>query len=296
MSSDRDTTRVVRSWLEEGVTSLPDRVLDDVLDRLPTTPQRRSWWPARRFAEMNNFAKLALAAAAVAVIAVVGLNLLPASGGLGGDPTASPTPSTTQTPIPSPTLAALPNAGEIAIGRYALRQGGIPFTLEVPTSGWVGQGGGSMNKGSFLSPAGATLGTIASGMDGVYSDPCAQVPDTTIGPSAADLAAAVAAIPGLDTTGPTEVTVGGLPAKMIVITVPDDIGCAPDDFFLWYDDGACAGHDPCPRWASQLGQTLRVWVVDVDGERVWVEAETYAGATPEIEQEIQRIIDSIQFE
>ena len=28
MSTDRETTRMVRSWLEEGVTALPDRVLD----------------------------------------------------------------------------------------------------------------------------------------------------------------------------------------------------------------------------------------------------------------------------
>ena len=42
MSTDRDTTRIVRSWLEEGRTTLPDWVRDDVLDRLPATPQRRS--------------------------------------------------------------------------------------------------------------------------------------------------------------------------------------------------------------------------------------------------------------
>ena len=51
MSTDRDTTRIVRSWLEEGVTALPDRVLDAVLDQVPATPQRRSWWPARRFTQ-----------------------------------------------------------------------------------------------------------------------------------------------------------------------------------------------------------------------------------------------------
>ena len=72
MSTDRDTTRIVRSWLEVGATALPDRVLDAVLDQLPTTPQRRSWWPARRFLDMNTSIKLAIAAAAVVVVAVRG--------------------------------------------------------------------------------------------------------------------------------------------------------------------------------------------------------------------------------
>ena len=35
-----DATRIVRSWLDEGVTQLPDRVLDAVLDEVPATPQR----------------------------------------------------------------------------------------------------------------------------------------------------------------------------------------------------------------------------------------------------------------
>ena len=42
MSAERDETRIVRSWLEEGVTVLPDRVLDAVLDQVPATPQRRA--------------------------------------------------------------------------------------------------------------------------------------------------------------------------------------------------------------------------------------------------------------
>ena len=46
MTSDLDTARIVRSWLDEGVTQLPDRVLDAVLDQLPATHQRRvTWWP-----------------------------------------------------------------------------------------------------------------------------------------------------------------------------------------------------------------------------------------------------------
>jgi hypothetical protein len=94
MSTDRETTRVVRSWLDEGVTSLPDRVLDAVLDQVPTTPQRRSWWPARRIDQMNTYAKLIATAAAVLVVAVVGYQFLPGRSGPGGQTTApSPTPA-----------------------------------------------------------------------------------------------------------------------------------------------------------------------------------------------------------
>ena len=80
MSTDRDTTRIVRSWLEEGVTALPDRVLDTVLDQVPATPQRRSWRPTWRFVPMNTYSKLAIAAAAVVVVAVLGYNLFPRVG------------------------------------------------------------------------------------------------------------------------------------------------------------------------------------------------------------------------
>ena len=48
MSTERDVTRIVRSWLRTDEHESADRVLDTVLDLLDATPQRRSWWPARR--------------------------------------------------------------------------------------------------------------------------------------------------------------------------------------------------------------------------------------------------------
>jgi hypothetical protein len=84
MSTDRDLTGIVRSWLDDGVTRLPDRVLDAVLDQVPATRQRRAWWPAWRFREMTISMKLILAVAAVIVVAVVGANILPRQGGVGG--------------------------------------------------------------------------------------------------------------------------------------------------------------------------------------------------------------------
>ncbi len=98
MSTDRDVTRTVRSWLEEGVTALPDAVLDTVLDQLPATPQRRAGWLGRRLPEMNNTAKIAMAAAAVLVVAFIGLRFLGPGQNL-GDP--GPTPIPTALPLPS---------------------------------------------------------------------------------------------------------------------------------------------------------------------------------------------------
>jgi hypothetical protein len=95
-ASDRDVTRAIRSWLHEDRHEDVTRIAGAVLDQVETTPQRRSWWPARRIARMNTFAKFALAAAAVLVVAVVGYNVLPGQGGVGGPPA---TPSLSPAPI-----------------------------------------------------------------------------------------------------------------------------------------------------------------------------------------------------
>ena len=94
MTTERDrSTRVVLSWLREDTHENAERVLLLALDEVDTTPQRRSWWPARRFSDMNKLALTAAAAAAVLVIAVVGYNLLPGLGVGGPSPTPSPSPS-----------------------------------------------------------------------------------------------------------------------------------------------------------------------------------------------------------
>jgi hypothetical protein len=92
MSSERDVTRIVRSWMRDDEHESADRVLDAVLDQLDTTPQRRAtWWPARRLTNVNSMAKLALSAAAVVVAAVIGVSLL-GSGNIGGPSVTDPTP------------------------------------------------------------------------------------------------------------------------------------------------------------------------------------------------------------
>jgi len=317
MSADRDMTRIVRSWLRTDEHESADFVLDNVLALLDATPQRRSWWPARRIADMNTFAKFAIAAAAVVVVAVVGINLLPASGGVGGGPAVSPSPSPAPSvlpsaspslspwpslpPEPSPVAGAFPPSGELAIGRHTFIQNGVPFSLEVSSPGWSSSGvqvapdGGTLTKGEATPQK---VWMLLWSIDGVYADPCGQVPAPPVSPSAADLAAAVASIPGFDViTGPTDVTLGGRSAKHVTVKLRDDIECAGRQFYMWYDNVRCGADAPCYRWANAPGRQINdVWIVELDGTHIWIEAETFDTASPEALQEVRQMIDSVQFE
>ena len=83
---------------------------------------------------------------------------------------------------------------------------------------------------------------------------------------------------------------GGQPAKHVVLTVREDLGCDPGFFYTWQDE--MWG----PFWAETTpGTTIRVWIVEVEGTRLFIEAET-AGAGSELEQEIRQIVDSIRFD
>ena len=71
--------------------------------------------------------------------------------------------------------------------------------------------------------------------------------------------------------------------------VPDEIDCEPNGFWLWGDASVS-------RYATAAGSTYRIWIIDVDGNRIQIDAESFAGAGPEVEEEIQAVIASIQFE
>ena len=297
MTPSRDPDRLIRAFLDEGVVDLPDRVYDTVRADIDQTKQRVLIGPWRE-PNMNTFARLAIAAAAVVVVAIVGINLLPASGGVGGgtavSPSPSPSPTSTPTPSPSTTPAAVfPPSGDLAVGRHAMTLAGVPLTFNVATSGWVSNGEWGIDRSTGTTPDGAGfIFWTAQTPVGVFADPCANRKGPSRGSSAEDLSAAVASLPGIDlVSGPSDVTVGGYPAKQVVITIRDDIGCAPESFNLWY-----APREDLARYATEVGSTIRTWIIDVDGTLVWIDAETYKGAGPKPAGQIQDIIDSIQFE
>jgi hypothetical protein len=168
---------------------------------------------------------------------------------------------------------------------------GVPLSLRVPDAAWTQFGQTSINK-SIMGPQGAEAMVFWSSFpDGEYANPCASLSSQPSGTSAADLAHAVSTAPGTElVAGPSDVTVGGLQAQHVVLSVREDVGCDPGYFYTW----------PDVRWGAlwpgtTVGDTIQLWIVDVDGTTLFIEAETTEQADVDLEREIKQIIGSIRF-
>jgi hypothetical protein len=283
--TENDFDRTARLWLEDGPSELSDRVLQAALDEIHVTKQRRAWWPARRFRQMNTPIRIAVAAAAVVLIALVGVNLMARSGGVGGGPAASPTPS----PTPAPTVAVGSVPSLLQPGTYLAAD---PFLMRVTftvPAGWQGNIGGPYAVWLDRPDGNAAVGLQIS--PALYADPCRgdllQSPQP--GPSVADLATALANLPGLQATTPTDVTLGGYQGRQLTLTAPTSgSGCTPglDGYAVWQLPlGAINYLTP--------GGSDRVWILDVDGQRLVIDSQVLPGQTADNTAEVQAVLDSI---
>ena len=105
-----------------------------------------------------------------------------------------------------------------------------------------------------------------------------------------ELAAAVARAPGTKLVrGPANATVGGYPAKRLVLNVREDVGCDPGFFYHWHATMGGAF------WLTTgVGATIEVWIVKVDGRLVFIEAATTKDGRY-VRDEIRRMVGSIRF-
>jgi hypothetical protein len=294
MTTD-DFDRTARQWLEDGPTEMSDRALQAALDEIHVSTQRRVWWPARRMSSMNNVIRIAAGVAAVVVVVLVGVNLFGSAKGGIGAPAPTPTPSPTVVPSPSPSLGTLTVGNSLSplqAGTYVTPD---PFlsrvTLSVP-AGWAGHIGGPYL--AELVGASGHGNVNVSIFDKVYADPCHSDKgflDPLPGPSAADLATALAKVPGLTSTAPVDVSLGGYAGKQLTLTAPASLtGCkvTKDGAFLVWDLPLGAINAMAP------GQRDRVWILDVNGTRLVIDAPQYLDQTGQAKAEVQAILDSIK--
>ena len=281
MSTDHDVTRIVRSWLEEGTTVVPDRVLDAVLDQVPAIHQRRLRWPARRFPTVNTTAlRIGLIAAVLIVAAVVGWRLLPGSIWPGGPlaPTAKPTP-----------IPKLNNQGLLPAGRYQV-DATLPMKVSVAVpDGWstdtnwvvIGPNGNQAPSGMAIRfyIVKNLLVHPLSPSDGAISPP--------VGPSVDDLVKAMVNHHDWTTTGPSPITIDGYVGQVVHVTLPAGTSAATP-FYLSGDE---LGGDVYG-WVA--GQVFDIYVVDVGGKRLVIDAFHYPGTSAADLAAQQAILDSVQ--
>jgi hypothetical protein len=297
MTTHRDPDRQIRAFLTERPPELSDRTYFAIRSSIERTQQRAFVGPWR-LPLMQTYLKLGIAAAAVVVVAVVGINLLPSGNGQVGGPaatsTTAPTPSPDRSPGPRPP-DWFPPDGALPPGTYDATLEGVPVSFTVTASDWSSNFG-SVGNDHFLEPSGISVAFWENAPDNTYADPCAHTPlSPKAAHTAAGLIAAVAGMPGVDiVAAPSSVPLGGRTAETVTFRIRDDIDCPPTEFYLWYDD-ATGGPDGGYVYAAALGSIHQVWVVDVGDKVVWIDAVTFAGQGPEVAQTLQAFMDSIKF-
>jgi hypothetical protein len=167
----------------------------------------------------------------------------------------------------------------------------VPLSFRTRTRGWFKSGRLFVSKSS-AGPQGAEAIILWTAIDrGIYAQACGQWWGSPAG-SAADYALSASTSRGTHLVeGPSRVVVGGHAAQHVVFTVQRDVGCDPGFFHTWrpVEDG--------PFWTStEVGDTIRIWLVNVDGTILYIEGDTHEDAGPQLEREVQRIVDSIRFD
>lgn len=172
------------------------------------------------------------------------------------------------------------------------------YAVEVP-EGWSTADGGFMVK-SGADVVGMSVWDVAQ----VPGHPCHwKRTMSPVGPTVDDLVDALSSQQLRDPTEPSDITLAGHHGRYLELSVPgdwivtgdanfegcDDPGNGHQDFVSWL------GRDAGDRWQQVAGQVDRIWVLDVDGQTLLVDA-TYTPATSEaVREELDQVVSSLRF-
>lgn len=155
-------------------------------------------------------------------------------------------------------------------------------------NGWYNYEGWGLNDGGTLI---VSFWDVAK----VYGTPCRwqTKPKVDPGPSVAGLASTLARQPLRHATRPRNVVLGGFHGKYLSWSVPSKIDfthCAQGYFESWTAKGWASD-----RYQQGPGQVDRLWILDVKGQRLVIDAAYMPWATRKQRVELDRIVHSIKF-
>lgn len=285
--NDRNFDQLLDAWMDLGPRVAPTRVAEAVRLEVRSTrqmPAALSWWATRRFPSMNNYLRIGVAAAVLVIAAALGYNFLiaPNVGAPGLDEPA-PTPTPTVAPLPPEALFDTQPQGEpLEPGSYFTNVAGHRITFSVP-AGW------QRNVVPQVLWTGSSEARLGFGdVENIYADPCQPdlgVLDPPPGPTADDLASALAAIPGVTATTANEV-ISGFNARYVELDAPREFAnCVAEG-----GEALLSGDGPLEPAIH------RFWVVDVDGGRIVIHSVHRPGALARQVEELDAIVGSIQID
>ena len=204
---------------------------------------------------MNAIFKPVVALAAVLVLAVVGIDLLP--GQVGVD-VGRPEPIAVADAAPRPPLPD----GRLDAGDYVMRalpDDPMAFAITAP-EGWTGFGGFFLGGPNSSRALRAGIGISVNHDPEVVTDPCDASVHTpapaSSAPSVDELVAAISARPDLQVSGVTDTVLAGYAGKRLDVQFPAQLACA--NHYVFAEPKGLYANGPANRW--------RVWLLDVEGE------------------------------
>ena len=217
----------------------------------------------------------------------------------GGNSTAPLSgPGTPTEPVDGPGYTLLVNDDDIRgnAGRYALtaRADFAPplAVIDVP-EGYAGFGFFALwpqDDGS--DPPFSALNYW--GVHAVYAHPCRSLRGATPpGESVAELAAALADQEATSATKPVPVTLDGHDGLYLELTMPTNVAfdkCEEGYFALWQGSPGDKHH-----FIQDPGLVERLWILDVDGDRVVLATQAAPGAPTDGVNELTAMVESVRF-
>ena len=227
---------------------------------------------------------------AVALASILSVGLLGPIGISACTTAEAPPPAAT---TKAPTVAPLPESGDINAGTYLVTSFTAPFEITIP-DGWSG-GDGGLSKDDPDQPDDMAVFVGWWPSDHVPTDACAwQGALEEVDPSAEAFVAAMTAQTSTASTPPVEVSVGDYPGFEFDHSIEGDVDISA------CDRGKFCVHsefsNECTRWYSTRTERKTYRVVDLNGQRAmfWV-VQFHESINPELTREARDVFDSIVF-
>jgi hypothetical protein len=252
-----------------------------------------------------NSGRLAIRAALIATL-TVGCSSAPAATQQATQsPTATVIATATGGPSPAASITTLGIGDEsLAAGTYRIdlanaetvRDGESrwPAALLTVPKGWSNLDGWLVHRGGIGStPVSVQFWSVAQ----VYGNPCKwQGTLFTPGPTVDDLVKALVARPLRNATKPTAVMVDGNPGKYLEWSVPAGIDfatCDVDQGTHYFE--SWKGPLDSDRYQQAPGQIDRLWILNISGDRLVIDAFSMPSATSAEIKELLGVVASIRF-